>query len=148
MPAVFITDWFVSEQVARTAPAALTDNSRLVAQQLGNCYGLAFLVGVAVLYTSNELPVVRNYLKALWLADIGHLVLTYNALQYDQFVSVASWNPMTWGNVGATVCVITADSKSHSLTMLKLFLFLTRTVYLLGLFGADSPAPLTPKKSQ
>ena len=103
-PAVFFPDWFISEQVFPAAtPIATTENSRLVAQQLGNCYGLAFLVGIAVLYTSNELPVVRNYLKALWLADIGHVAITYTVLQHNRFVSVIDWNPMTWGNVGVTV---------------------------------------------
>lgn len=120
MPAVFLSDWFVSEQVARSVPVALTDNSRLVAQQLGNCYGLAFLVGIAVLYSSNELHVVRNYLKALWLADLGHLAVTYNILQYDRFLYVASWNPMTWGNVGITVCWI-KDLKTSFTNQLKAF---------------------------
>lgn len=105
MPAVFLPDWFVSEQIARSAPVALTDNSRVVAQQLGNCYGLAFLVGIAVLYTSSELRVVRNYLIALLIADVGHLAITYGALEYDRIVYVGEWNPMTWGNVGATVGV-------------------------------------------
>lgn len=81
----------------------MDDNSRLVALQLGNAYGLLFLVGVAVLYTTVELRVVRNYLVALWIADIGHVAVCYYALGYDRFVDVGSWNSMTWGNVGATV---------------------------------------------
>lgn len=148
MPAVFLPDWFVSEQVARSVPVALTDNSRVVAQQLGNCYGLAFLVGVAVLYTSNELRVVRNYLIALLIADVGHLAITYGTLEYDRIVSVGEWNPMTWGNVGATVGVTTAALQSDLLTILKLFLCLTRTAYLLGLFGPDAPSLPVAKKSQ
>lgn len=79
------------------------DNSRLVALQLGNAYGLLFLVGVAVLYTTVELKVVRNYLVALWIADIGHVAACYYVLGYDRFIDVGSWNSMTWGNVGATV---------------------------------------------
>lgn len=74
-----------------------------MALQLGNCYGLLFLAAVAVLYTTTELKVVRNYLIALWIADIGHIAVCYIGLGYERFVDVASWNSMTWGNVGATV---------------------------------------------
>lgn len=81
----------------------MDDNSRLVALQLGNCYGLLFLAAVAVLYTTTELKVVRNYLIALWIADIGHIAVCYVGLGFERFVDVASWNSMTWGNVGATV---------------------------------------------
>ncbi|KAL1882058.1 hypothetical protein VTK73DRAFT_2772 [Phialemonium thermophilum] len=130
LPAVFLTDWFISEQIPINVPVQSTENSRLVAQQLGNCYGLAFLISMAVLYTSTELPVVRNYLKALWLADIGHILLTYKTLHREGFLSIATWNAMTWGNIGVT-----------------LFLCMTRTAYLLGLFGPDSPsASTTPRK--
>lgn len=110
MPAVFLPDWFVSEQVAGSALVTLTDNSRVVAQQLGNCYGLAFLVAIAVLYTTNELPVVRNYLIALLIADVGHLAITFVALGYERSVSIADWNPMTYGNIGATVRVTTGGA--------------------------------------
>lgn len=94
--------WFVKEQTS-TPSLTVDDNSRLVALQLGNCYGLLFLAAVAVLYTTTELKVVRNYLIALWIADIGHIAVCYLGLGYERFVDVASWNSMTWGNVGATV---------------------------------------------
>lgn len=94
--------WFIKEQTS-TPSLTVDDNSRLVALQLGNCYGLLFLAAVAVLYTTTELKVVRNYLIALWIADIGHIAVCYVGLGYERFVDVASWNSMTWGNVGATV---------------------------------------------
>lgn len=100
---MFSPDWFIKEQISHSAAAVSTDNSRLVAQQLGNAYCLLFMVGVAVLYTTNELKVVRNYLVALWLADIGHVLVTYFTLGHDRFVAVGQWNAMTWGNVGFTV---------------------------------------------
>lgn len=56
-----------------------------------------------MLYTTTELKVVRNYLIALWIADIGHIAVCYVGLGFERFVDVASWNSMTWGNVGATV---------------------------------------------
>lgn len=61
------------------------------------------MLGVAVLYTTSELKVVRNYLIALWIADLGHIGLTAYLLGYDRFMAVGDWNAMTWGNIGATV---------------------------------------------
>lgn len=58
-------DWFIASQIDTAALPASSENARLVALQLGNAYGLLFLVGVAVLYTTSELKVVRNYLVAL-----------------------------------------------------------------------------------
>jgi len=59
-------DWFIASQIdGPGAQAVSSENARLVALQLGNAYGLLFLVGVAVLYTTTELKVVRNYLIAL-----------------------------------------------------------------------------------
>lgn len=61
------------------------------------------MLGVAVLYTTTELKVVRNYLWALWVADLSHIGLTAYLLGYDRFMAVGQWNAMTWGNIGATV---------------------------------------------
>ncbi|KAI1766758.1 hypothetical protein GGR53DRAFT_188685 [Hypoxylon sp. FL1150] len=128
--------WFIAAQL--DAPSDITtttvvnvydDNARLVALQLGNTYGLLFLLGVAVLYTTTELRVVRNYLVALWIADISHVGVTCWLLGYDRTLDVASWNAVTWGNVGFTA-----------------FLCLTRTFYLLGLFGPDRQVVGTSKK--
>lgn len=117
VPALFATNWFIREQIAEapSAPAiALSDQARIVAQQLGNAYGLLFMVGVAVLYTSTELKVVRNYLVALLIADIGHVGLTIVALGTEQFTAIGEWNAMTWGNVGFTVCLVPLTLFSHS----------------------------------
>jgi hypothetical protein len=97
------SEWFLDEQIATTEALTHSDNARLVALQLGNAYGLLFMVGVAVLYTTTELKVVRNYLWALWVADLGHVGLTAYLLGYDRFMAVGDWNAMTWGNIGATV---------------------------------------------
>ncbi|KAI1116679.1 hypothetical protein F5Y14DRAFT_448837 [Nemania sp. NC0429] len=127
-------DWFIASQIdsglASAAPASsFSDNARLVALQLGNAYGLLFLVGVAVLYTTSELRVVRNYLVALLIADVTHVGLTCWGLGYERAVDVAAWNAVTWGNVGFTI-----------------FLALTRTGYLLGLFGPDKAIQASKKK--
>ncbi|TDZ34129.1 hypothetical protein C8034_v009200 [Colletotrichum sidae] len=128
-------DWFISEQVASassaTAPPLASDNSRLVALQLGNIYLLMAMVGLAVLNSTSELKVVKSYLVALWIADLGHIYVCYHVLGPDRFLDVASWNSMTWGNVGVTA-----------------FLCLTRTAYLLGLLGTDAQAKKPSKKTQ
>ncbi|RJE21578.1 hypothetical protein PHISCL_06098, partial [Aspergillus sclerotialis] len=87
---------------------------------LSNLYGLLFLLGVAVCYTTSEPKVVRNYLVCLAIADVGHIYYVYKALGWDAFADVGSWNVLTWGNVGITG-----------------FLFLNRVAYFLGIFGKE-----------
>lgn len=101
--AVTSPDWFIAEQVPISEPLEHSVNSRLVALQLGNLYLLLCMIGLAVLSSTTEVKVVRNYLVALWIADIGHVALTWHALGHQNFVDVGGWNAMTWGNVGATV---------------------------------------------
>jgi hypothetical protein len=62
------------------------------------------MIGVAVLYSTTEAKVVRNYVIALWLADIGHVVITCYVMGGEQAIDIANWNAMAWGNIGATVC--------------------------------------------
>lgn len=64
------------------------------------------MVGIAVLYTTTEPKVVRNYVIALWLADIGHVAVTCWVMEYETLVDIASWNALTWGNIGATVNIV------------------------------------------
>lgn len=104
LPAASAPAWFMGEQL----PGALriehaTAHSLVVTRQLGNCYLLAFLVAIAVLYSTSEIKVVRNYLVALWIADITHVLTTALALGYEGTVQVRGWNATTWGNIGATV---------------------------------------------
>lgn len=75
----------------------------MVALQLGNIYLLLAMIGIAVLYTTSEARVVRNYVIALWLADIGHVAVTCYVMEYERMIDVANWNAMAWGNIGATV---------------------------------------------
>ncbi|QSZ30818.1 hypothetical protein DSL72_000376 [Monilinia vaccinii-corymbosi] len=118
--AIISPEWFVEEQIAFSPHEPVSDNARLVALQLGNIYLLLAMVGVAVLYSTRQAKVVRNYVMALWVADIGHLAVTYHVLGWERVVNILQWNSMTIGNIGAT-----------------LFLFLTRSAYLLALFGPD-----------
>lgn len=61
------------------------------------------MVGVAVLYSTSEAKVVRNYIIALWIADISHVGITCYLMEYERVLNIASWNAMAWGNIGATV---------------------------------------------
>lgn len=71
---ILAPQYFVAAQVSSSPPNKLSDNTLVVVLQLGNIYLLLGLLGVAVLYATTEPKVVRNYLIALWLGDIGHLV--------------------------------------------------------------------------
>lgn len=152
IPAIVQPEWFISQQTfhltsslaAENDKLAVTLRPRLVAQQLGNTYLVAATVAFAVLYTTSELKVVRNYLKALWICDIGHLVICFLGLGSERVLAVGDWNPMAWGNIGATVSLLTSTHRrSMSLIPIneQLFLFLTRSAYFLGLLGQDHTCP-------
>lgn len=96
-------EWFLAEQIAGSPQQEITQNARMIAYQLGNIYLLMALVGVAVLYTTTEAKVVRSYLTALAIADVGHVGITCYVMEYERAVDIAHWNSMTWGNIGATV---------------------------------------------
>ncbi|KAK1783830.1 hypothetical protein QBC45DRAFT_474398 [Copromyces sp. CBS 386.78] len=134
LPAILSPDWFTHSQIppSPSSPSPLIaypTTARTVTRQLGNMYFLAFLVGVGVLYSSSEIRVVKNYLIALWVADLGHMMITAEGLGWAGTLDVRGWNAMTWGNLGVTM-----------------FLFLTRTAYLMGLFGPDRPRVLKGAK--
>ncbi|KAI4121049.1 MAG: hypothetical protein LQ338_006590 [Usnochroma carphineum] len=111
---------FAAAQVPSRTPTPLTSTTQVLALQLGNCYGLIALIAIGVLYSTNEARVVRNYLVACAIADVGHLWVTYIVLGYADFMNVQGWNSLAWGNIGFTF-----------------FLFVTRVGYLMGLFGND-----------
>jgi hypothetical protein len=63
-------------------------------------------IGVAVMYSTKEPRTVRSYILALWIADIGHLIVTCYVLGLNKFMDVLAWNTMAWGNIATTVCGI------------------------------------------
>ena len=81
---------------------------------------LLCLLGLFILNTTTEAAVVHGYVWALWIADIGHVGATAWVMGWARFVDVGAYNATTVGNV-----VVTA------------LLFLTRSLYLLGLLGED-----------
>lgn len=117
--------WFMAEQVPQQAPQtqAVSEASIVVARQLGNLYLLMAFVGLAALCTTSEVKVVRSYLVALWLGDIGHMAFCCHALGPKRIVNPSEWNAMAWGNIAMTA-----------------FLFAMRSAYFLGVFGPDKPA--------
>lgn len=78
------------------------------------------MIGVGVLYSTTEPKVVRNFLLACAIADIGHLYVTYIVMGQRDFFDVQGWNQMAWGNIGITAGLLAA-----------------RLSYLLGAFGQD-----------
>ena len=78
------------------------------------------MIGVGVLYSTSEPRVVRNYLIACAIADIGHVSVTYAVMGYEDFVKVSEWNSIAWGNIGITAV-----------------LFMSRVLYLAGALGKD-----------
>ena len=87
------------------------------------------MIGLGLLYYTNEAIVVRNYLIACLIGDVGHLASTYWVIGYDNFVNMGGWNAMAWGNIGATV-----------------FLLVARVLYLAGMLGKDRAVASTRKK--
>ena len=73
------TSGFVNSQLppASVTTISPTATERILALQLGNVYGLLAMIGVGLLYATSEAKVVRNFLLACAIADVGHLYVTY-----------------------------------------------------------------------
>ncbi|KAI9368807.1 hypothetical protein BJX61DRAFT_522247 [Aspergillus egyptiacus] len=112
---------FITDQIPTPAPkheVEIPATSFALAYQLANLYGLLAILGAGVVHATSEPKVLRNYLVALAIADVGHVYVTYLAMGRSLFLDVTGWNVLTWGNVGVTG-----------------FLFLNRMLYFLGVFG-------------
>lgn len=81
----------------------MSENSVVVAQQLGNMYLLGFFIAMSVFLTTSETKVIRAYLVALLLGDIGHIAFTCLALGKERMLRPQEWNTMTCANVGFVV---------------------------------------------
>ncbi|KAB2580596.1 hypothetical protein BFW01_g3528 [Lasiodiplodia theobromae] len=116
--------FFAASQLATTKAAAeaheLTATEHILALQLGNAYLLLGFLGVFILNTTLDLPTVRAYLAALWLGDIGHVLITAWGLGLKGTFNIFGWNAVTWGNIGFTV-----------------MLFALRSLYFLGVFDKN-----------
>lgn len=85
---VLDTTGFINSQLpANSITLSPTPTNRILALQLGNVYGLLAMVGVGVLYSTTEARVVRNFLLACAIADVGHLYVTYTVMYvFSEFV--------------------------------------------------------------
>ncbi|WEW57490.1 hypothetical protein PRK78_002957 [Emydomyces testavorans] len=120
--AFYDTQKFVVGQAPNAKEALIPHPSvKILAYQLGNLYLLLLFVGVGVLYFTSEAKVIRNYLIALAIADVGHIYSTYLGIGWKALIEVNKWNDLMWGNVGIST-----------------FLFVNRVAYLLGMFGNAS----------
>ena len=122
---VLKTSKFVSSQLPSSPDFkayTLTPTNRILALQLANVYGLVGIIGVGVLYSTSESRVVRNYLIACALGDLGHIWFTYTVMGHEDFFNVLDWNGVAWGNIGITA-----------------MLFVSRLSYLAGVLGKDRP---------
>ncbi|KAK0509854.1 hypothetical protein JMJ35_007248 [Cladonia borealis] len=120
--AVLDTENFVKGQLpsASATPVWPAASTRMMALQLGNLYGLLGMVGIGVLYFTSEARVVRNYLLACAIADVGHVWATYAVMGQKDFLDVTNWNALAWGNIGVTMGLL-----------------ITRVLYLAGILGED-----------
>jgi hypothetical protein len=117
---VFDLESFIYGQTP-AAPPPETDfheSTLALAYQIGNLYFLLMMIGTAVLYSTSERTVIRNYMIALAIADLGHVYAVYLTMGADSFYDVTTWSAISWGNIGAT-----------------LFLFVNRIMLFLGWFG-------------
>ncbi|KAF4965971.1 hypothetical protein FSARC_6280 [Fusarium sarcochroum] len=103
--AVIDPAWFIGEQAPQKNGIGASDNSIIVTWQLGNLYLLLAFIGVAVLSTTTEVKVVKAYLIALLLGDIGHVGFSSYGLGWERSMSPVKWNAMAWGNIAMTVDV-------------------------------------------
>ncbi|KAJ6264151.1 LOW QUALITY PROTEIN: hypothetical protein Dda_0293 [Drechslerella dactyloides] len=129
--AVLSTEKFVAEQLPDVEASALTPQGTLVAWQTGNLFGIMAMMAIAVLWSTSEVAVVKRYLVALLVGDIGHLAAVWWHMGTGHFVGAHRWNVFTWGNVGVTA-----------------FLAVVRLGTLAGLFGGIGLQPLTKHKAR
>lgn len=105
----------------RTLKAISTSQyERMLALQLSNMFGLVSMIAVGVLYGTSEISVVRKYLIACALGDVGHLWAVYAGMGHEDFFNISNWNEYAWGSIGFTA-----------------LLLVCRLLYLAGFFGPD-----------
>lgn len=81
---------FIAGQTPHVDPPSAHPSSLSLAYQLGNLYSLLFLIGVAVLHTSTEPKVVRNYLVAYSNVSITYPKATMKTRRYSHFTVFSS----------------------------------------------------------
>ncbi|KAK6341910.1 hypothetical protein TWF730_001395 [Orbilia blumenaviensis] len=101
--AILFPELFVALQLPDTEVTELSPSNKLIAWQTGNLFGIMAMMGIAVLFATTEPPVVKRYLVALLLGDIGHLTAVWWVMGSYEFFAAHRWSWFTWGNVGMTM---------------------------------------------
>ncbi|KAK6496377.1 hypothetical protein TWF481_002402 [Arthrobotrys musiformis] len=127
--AILDPEQFVASQLPNTELTQLSPSNKLIAWQTGNLFGIMGMMGIAILFATTEVVVVKRYLVALLLGDIGHLTAVWWVMGSYEFFAPHRWSGFTWGNVGITA-----------------LLALVRIGTLVGLFGPIRPQPSTVVK--
>lgn len=110
---------FYADQVP--SPGALASvqfpqQAQVLVYQLGNVYLLLAFLAVVCCWMTDR-TVIRGYLAAVALADLGHIFAVYRVVGADIFWDVSQWNGMMFGSVGVSA-----------------FLHVHRLITLLGLY--------------
>lgn len=111
---------FYASQIPNAGTLASTpfpQQAQILVYQLGNVYLLLALLALVCCWTTSR-SVVRGYLAAVALADLGHIYAVYRVLGSETFWDVGQWNDMIWGSVGVSA-----------------ILHVNRLATLLGVFG-------------
>jgi hypothetical protein len=103
------TPWFVEQQIPQKIAAPVTENSIVLAWQLGNMYLVLSFVAVALFTSTSEVKVIRRYIAALALGDVGHILSTSYALGIDRLMKPAELNSMAYANIVMTVSIISSE---------------------------------------
>jgi hypothetical protein len=98
--------------------------------QIVNIFLLLAAIGIICCWTTH-VSIVRWYLIAVALGDLGHIYATAVGMGPAAFWDVNGWNHIVWGNVGASI-----------------FLHVNRLATLLGLFGPLRDVPTTLKQKK
>lgn len=89
---------------------------------------LLALLAVICCWTKHA-EIIKKYLLAVAVGDLGHIYATYRAVGSDFFFNVSEWNDMIWANV-----------------VVVLFLFVNRLATVAGVFGSISVSTQEKKK--
>jgi len=75
----------------------MTPDAQTVTLQLGNVYLLLAVLGMFILTTTTDPRVVKAYIIALAIADVGHMGATMWVLGWNRVMNVRGWNSMALG---------------------------------------------------
>jgi len=137
--------WFHHQLIPSSDPApdisTLEGRTKMAIWQLGNCYLLLGLISSLVFRAIRDaLPhdlvaqerIVGASLTALALADVSHIVASYIGLPSELRDDVASWNPMTHGNITFVIFLLSVRLAWFAGIGRKTYYYARSTPYVQG----------------